>query len=197
MSACVCACAHVRVCVHLRSCPCGYACLCERMCVRSCDSIGLHFRARVCAAALCAPSYRTAAACGIYSSARAARRRPRARLRSMRPAGCRARSAAGVTWTCRTASAPWAARWFHTSVVDAAGAIYVIGGEGTTYFADVWASTDGGVRPGLGPSGGSGGTRVGYSRGTHGYSRVLRGTKGSIVILRSTRGGTPWVPHGY
>jgi hypothetical protein len=39
-------------------------------------------------------------------------------------------------------------------VVDAAGAIYVIGGidviGGTTggpYFADVWASTDGGARP--------------------------------------------------
>ncbi len=34
----------------------------------------------------------------------------------------------------------------HTTVVDAAGAIYVIGGyDGTTYFGDVWASTDGGA----------------------------------------------------
>jgi hypothetical protein len=33
-------------------------------------------------------------------------------------------------------------------VVDAAGAIYVIGGyDGTTYFNDVWVSTDGGARP--------------------------------------------------
>jgi hypothetical protein len=37
-------------------------------------------------------------------------------------------------------------------VVDAAGAIYVIGGEGTAYlgdilFNDVLASTDGGARP--------------------------------------------------
>jgi hypothetical protein len=34
-------------------------------------------------------------------------------------------------------------------VVDAAGAIYVIGGSGPygTDFQDVWASTDGGARP--------------------------------------------------
>jgi hypothetical protein len=36
-------------------------------------------------------------------------------------------------------------------VVDAAGAIYVIGGDyddrGETNFHDVWASTDGGARP--------------------------------------------------
>ena len=34
-------------------------------------------------------------------------------------------------------------------MVDAAGAIYVIGGtsDSTTYFKDVWASTDGGARP--------------------------------------------------
>ncbi len=32
-------------------------------------------------------------------------------------------------------------------MIDAAGAIYVIGGKGggTTYFNDVWASTDGGA----------------------------------------------------
>jgi hypothetical protein len=54
---------------------------------------------------------------------------------------------AGVTWTCRTANAPWAARTQHTSVVDAAGAIYVIGGYGYNVFQDVWVSTDGGARP--------------------------------------------------
>ncbi len=58
--------------------------------------------------------------------------------------------ATGVTWTSRTASAPWAGRFGHTSVVDAAGAIYVIGGDskdtsGPYYYQDVWASTDGGV----------------------------------------------------
>ena len=47
--------------------------------------------------------------------------------------------------------APWAARSGHTSVADASGAIYLIGGyNGTgtrtdTYFNDVWVSTDGGA----------------------------------------------------
>jgi hypothetical protein len=54
--------------------------------------------------------------------------------------------AAGVSWTSRTTSAPWAARYLRTSVIDAAGAIYVIGGSsGTTYYKDVWVSTDGGA----------------------------------------------------
>ena len=44
-------------------------------------------------------------------------------------------------------TAPWAARADHTSVVDAAGAIYVIGGGNLTYFKDVWVSTDAGARP--------------------------------------------------
>ncbi len=67
--------------------------------------------------------------------------------------------AAGVTWTSRTLAAPWAARQMHTSVIDAAGAIYVIGGRGAgtttccTYYNDVWASTDG-ARPDYGWSAG-------------------------------------------
>ncbi len=52
---------------------------------------------------------------------------------------------AGATWTSRTTSAPWAARIFHASVIDAAGAIYVIGGWSGTRQQDVWASTDGGA----------------------------------------------------
>ncbi len=56
-------------------------------------------------------------------------------------------AAAGGTWTSRTTSAPWAARCWHTSVIDAAGAIYVIGGsKGHSSYNDVWA-TDGGARP--------------------------------------------------
>jgi hypothetical protein len=60
----------------------------------------------------------------------------------------------------RTMTAPWAGRYGHTSVVDAAGAIYVIGGlserDGIyTYYHDVWVSTDGGGHR----------TRVGGSRG--------------------------------
>jgi hypothetical protein len=64
--------------------------------------------------------------------------------------------AAGVTWKSRTTSAPWDGRRQHTSVVDADGAIYVLGGasynsgtDTTTYFNDIWKSTDGGADRGL------------------------------------------------
>ncbi len=84
-----------------------------------------------------------------------------------------------MTWTCRTANAGWAARGYHTSVVDAAGAIYVIGGTfGTTRYKDVWVSTDGGARAGLGRGGGRGvleGAPQGVLQGTTG---VLGGTRG-------------------
>ncbi len=63
--------------------------------------------------------------------------------------------AAGATWTNRTTSAPWAARDGHTTVINAAGAIYVIGGFGSTSYRDVWVSTDGGADR----------TRRGYARG--------------------------------
>jgi hypothetical protein len=81
-------------------------------------------------------------------------------------------------------SAPWAARQGHTSVVDAAGTIYVIGGtNGTTFFQDVWASTDGGVRPDLvrGWSGGTGWVLQGVIGGSwvyQGYSTM--GTRGVV-----------------
>jgi hypothetical protein len=92
-----------------------------------------------------------AATCGIYSSARDAHARGRAGVFGFGAIGrVMCASAVGVTWTNRASSAPWAARQFHTSVVDAAGAIYVIGGtydRDRTDFNDVWASTDGGARP--------------------------------------------------
>ncbi len=56
-------------------------------------------------------------------------------------------------------------------MIDAAGAIYVIGGNsgvGSTYFNDVWVSTDGGARPDLfgGAVGGcTGWVLQGYYRG--------------------------------
>ncbi len=105
----------------------------------------------------------------------------------MRPAGFARALGAGVTWTSRPTSAPWAARYYHTSVIDAAGAIYVIGGTpgGDTNFADVWASTDGGARPDSG-QGVVGGYSRGYPRGTKG---VLRGTNGGTRgYLGGTRG---------
>ncbi len=87
----------------------------------------------------------------------------------------RARWAAGVTWTSRTAKAEWAGRYYHTTVIDAAGAIYVIGGgsyNGTyTNFNDVYASTDEGARRDR-----VGGWSAGVLEGV--FAGVLRGAKG-------------------
>ncbi len=49
---------------------------------------------------------------------------------------------AGTTWSLVIASAPWAARFGHTSVIDAAGAIYILGGRdgNNAYLKDVWAT---------------------------------------------------------
>jgi hypothetical protein len=133
---------------------------------------------RACASRLRSPSHRTAAICGIYSSARAgASAAARGCIRCHRP-GSRA-SAAGVTWTSRTAKAEWAGRRYHTSVVDAAGAIYVIGG-GTdfsgTHFHDVYASTDGGARLDYVKGVWSGEYTRGYSSGySSGYSGATEG----------------------
>ncbi len=63
-------------------------------------------------------------------------------------------------------------------MVDAAGAIYVVGGCGdgtdtfTGYYQDVWVSTDGGALPDSVKGG-----RWGYSVGTRG---VLSGTPGVL-----------------
>ncbi len=73
------------------------------------------------------------------------------------------------------AHAPWAGRYGHTTVIDAAGAIYVLGGVGdskTSFnpdFNDVWVSTDGGA------------------------DRTRAGTRG---ILKEVRKGTRRVLHG-
>ncbi len=90
---------------------------------------------------------------------------------AVRVRACVRALAAGAMWRCRTASAPWAGRSGHTSVVDAAGAIYVIGGVNRntlTVFRDVWASTDGGARAGLAPGvvGGTQGGATGVLQGT-------------------------------
>jgi hypothetical protein len=76
----------------------------------------------------------------------------------------------GASWRLVIASAGWAGRWAHTSVIDAAGAIYVIGGRGFsgTHYQDVWVSTDGGAQAGLAPG-------------------VLRGTKGTKALSRVLR----------
>ncbi len=41
-------------------------------------------------------------------------------------------------------AAAWGRRFDHTTVIDATGTIYVLGGNGTAYFYDVWRGTAGG-----------------------------------------------------
>jgi hypothetical protein len=102
------------------------------MCVGSCISIRLHLR-------LC-----------VFDMSARGGAGGRARVVAFGAIGRARALAAGITWTSRTLAAGWAARAQHTSVVDAAGAIYVIGGVGGgTDFQDVWASTDGCARAGL------------------------------------------------
>ncbi len=116
--------------------------------------------ANVCVrAAVCAPSHRTAATCGINSSARAALC-GRARVVAFGAIGrAHARLGAGVTWTRRADNyMEWGSREGPTSVIDSAGAIYVIGGYG---YHDVRASTDGGARPASAPGAGRGGPLTG------------------------------------
>ena len=47
-------------------------------------------------------------------------------------------------WSQRTANSDWATRTGHTSVIDATGAIYVLGGAGGISQNDVWRGTAGG-----------------------------------------------------
>ncbi len=150
------------MCSYVRSCPfgcvragCVHARVCERVYASACACVRAFpsdcILARVCAPRGCMRTAIARRRHAVFIARPApARRRPRARgcVRGHRP-GSRA-LAAGVNWTSRTASAPWAGRAYHTSVVDAAGAIYVlggVGGYGSTLFNDVWASTDGGARP--------------------------------------------------
>jgi hypothetical protein len=202
----------------VRACPCTCARVSACACVRAFPSDCIF--ARVCLASVCArlgaaralPSHGGDVRYQWLGPRRALRPRVRGCVRCHRP-GSRA-SAAGVTWTSRTPKAPWAERAYHTSVVDAAGAIYVIGGGlgdlGTMIFQDVWASTDGGARAGLGRGGWSvvhwvvilGGYSRGHPRGTEGYSRdeagALKGYSGDTAgILRSSKGVLRGLEGGY
>jgi hypothetical protein len=165
--------------------------MCAVVCARVHVFLQFCIFARVCVERLCGHSWHGGTG-GIYSSACGARTAVCAFF--VRCIGRFARVHAGATWTSRTTSAPWAARHLHTTVVDAAGAIYVIGGyssgvggSGATWFQDVWATTDGGAdrtRAGwLGSTGWVG-------RGTKG---VLRGTTGVLGYSRAT----PGVLQGY
>ncbi len=75
------------------------------------------------------------------------------------------RRAAGATWSLAAAITPWAARFGHTTVIDAAGTMYLIGGYNGNYFNDVWSSANKGANR----------TRGGTQGSTH---------EGTLVILR-------------
>jgi hypothetical protein len=170
-SVCACACARAHVSVH--------ACVRERVRVWFASpsaSILSHVWACTCMrACVCVYAPRRCVGAVVAWRGPAAR----ARLRSGAIGRVFGASAAGRTFTNRTLAAGWAARQGHTSVIDAAGAIYVIGGVGrnqksTTYYHDVWVSTDGGARPDSVRGGGRGrylGGTTGVLRGTH---RVLQ-----------------------
>jgi hypothetical protein len=157
------ACVRVRVRVCL-AVPSGsvfaHACVRWCACVRGCVE-----RLCACASALCWRCGGTAGTGGLNSLG-AGGRACAVAFGAIGRVMCA--SAAGRTFTTRALTAEWAARAAHTSVVDAAGAIYVIGGAdgGTgTAYQDLWASTDGGARAGLGRGGGR---RVGHG-GSTGY----------------------------
>jgi hypothetical protein len=186
------ACARVRARVSVRACLCDVRCVFESPpdCIFSACVCWTCVRSeRVCAARRCARTLvARAATCGIYSSARAVRC-GRARVVAFGAIGRVSRAlAAGVNWTCRTASAGWAGRWGHTSVVDAAGAIYVIGGyAGGIVFHDVWASADGGARAGLRRWGQVGEVLEGVLHGGGGTRGVVEGYPRGFAPGRPTR----------
>ncbi len=73
--------------------------------------------------------------------------------------------AAGGTWTCLLANTPWPARYGHTTVIDAAGTIYLMGGAiarggQVNLYNDVWVGTNNGAN-----------STQGHSQSTHGSSR--------------------------
>jgi hypothetical protein len=186
---CVCACACACACVYV----CVRACVCVRVCVSVCVCMSVSVSVLVCQC-VCVPR-------GCAGTPVALRRPAVFIARPCRADGhvcvsvghsvARPR-AAGVTWTSRTTNAPWAVRYSHTTVVDAAGAIYVLGGYSSTYLNDVWASTDGGADR----------TRTGHSSGNRGYSRGLYGartcTEGVLgATLTRFSSGTRGIPKGY
>ncbi len=138
MRALACLCVFVPMCVrHMKVSRLCVGPLCVRVCVRA--------RLYVC---LCVPR-RCAGSPMARRGAAVSKAWYATRERVFRPFHRSiAVVAAGASWTSRTTSAQWAARGFHTSVVDAiSGAIYVLGGGiiGGAHYNDAWVSSDGGA----------------------------------------------------
>jgi hypothetical protein len=134
-------------CMHARSGSCTHS-TCVHVLVRVCAhafprvSIGVPWG---CSGTLLG----TSETGGIHSSA----------VAGGRPRCVFGRVAAGVTWKLVIASTPWAERESHTTVIDAAGNFYLIGGDGDNdiFFGDVWESIGrGACRTGGVLQGGSG-----------------------------------------
>ena len=54
--------------------------------------------------------------------------------------------AAGTTWKLVAGDAPWAARAGHTTVIDAASTMFLMGGiDGQKAYNDVWQSSGAGA----------------------------------------------------
>jgi hypothetical protein len=116
-------------------------------------------------------------------------------MRARARVGRHRRRTAGATWSLAAVITPWAARFGHTTVIDAAGTMYLIGGfHGfNTNLNDVWSSANKGANRTRGvlpvvPKGalkGTQGVLKGYARGTQGYSRGnLAVRKGHSRVLK-------------
>jgi len=92
----------------------------------------------------------------------------------------------GATWTQVNASAGWAGRYGHTSVVMPDGSIVLMGGNRNSYLNDIWRSTDNGATW----------TQVNASAGwagRWGHSSVVM-PDGSIVLTGGQKSSSPnWV----
>ena len=86
-----------------------------------------------------------------------------------------------------SANASWAGRCGHTTVIDAAGNIYLMGGlkagPGDGYFNDVWVGTNKGANRTQGYSAGTQEVLTGYTGGTQ---ETLKGAQG--VLTEASRG---------
>ena len=102
----------------------GYSWIVNRTCTRNLARVPRGWKG---------PLRGAAATGGVESPARNGSSDGRACVFAVCAIGRSPRVHAGVTWTNRTTSAEWAARICHTSVVDAAGAIYVLGGYSGNY----------------------------------------------------------------
>lgn len=112
----------------------------------------------------------------------------------------------GVDWTVLTSSAPWSARSAHTSVVDAYGNMFVMGGSnnGTNmFYNDVWVSLDSGRTWNILTTAASWSPRSGHASiaDPQGYVYVMGGTYTSDYVhwvnyndvYRSVDGGIHWI----